>query len=183
MFVLSAIVALVVPAYVCGYKADPEEIAEVNENASFVAPLSVEENDSISIDSLFEKAVVIIKNYESLHKANNWPYVGYGHRVRKGDHIKKGSVLSEKEADKLLRKDLRECMERYKEYGKDAVLLAALAYNCGPGRVNHSPVLKKIKSGDRNIRKAYLAHSTAGGKFRKQLYERRTVEIESLYIP
>lgn len=29
----------------------------------------------------FEKAVIIIKKYETLHRPKDYPYVGYGHRV------------------------------------------------------------------------------------------------------
>ena len=30
---------------------------------------------------LFERAVLIIKKFETLHKPKHWPYVGYGHQV------------------------------------------------------------------------------------------------------
>lgn len=134
-------------------------------------------------NELFEKAVGIIKNFESLHKASAWPYVGYGHRVRPGDGFKRGVALSERQAENLLRKDLKEYVKMYSSYGRDAILLAALAYNCGQGRVNHSEVVRLLKNGSRDIRNAYLSHSRSGGKYRKQLHERRVVEFESLFVP
>ncbi len=30
----------------------------------------------------FERAVLIIKKFETLHKPKHWPYVGYGHQVQ-----------------------------------------------------------------------------------------------------
>jgi len=110
------------------------------------------------------------------------PYVGYGHRVLPGEPYRRGVQLSEKQADALLRKDLRKFVSLYKAYGKDALLLGVLAYNCGPGVVNKSTVLKKLKSGNRNIFKAYTAHCRYKGKFHKQLHQRRLIEIAVLYV-
>ena len=66
--------------------------------------------------------------------------------------------------------------------GKDSVLLGALAYNCGPGVVNKSSILKKLKSGDRNIFKAYTSHCRYKGKRHKGLYTRRLTEIAALFV-
>ena len=71
----------------------------------------------------------------------------------------------------------------YKDYGKDAVLLGALAYKCAPGVVNKSSILKKLKAGDRNIFKAYTSHCRYKGKWHKGLYNRRLMEIAALFIP
>ena len=130
----------------------------------------------------FERAVIIIKKFETLHKPKHWPYVGYGHQVQPGEPYRRGVQLTEKQADALLRKDLRKFVSLYKSYGKDALLLGVLAYNCGPGTVNKSTVLKKLKSGNRDIFKSYTAHCRYKGKFHKQLYQRRLTEIFTLYI-
>ncbi len=130
----------------------------------------------------FERAVIIIKKFETLHHPKDYPYVGYGHRVLPGEPYRRGVQLSEKQADALLRKDLRKFVSLYKAYGKDALLLGVLAYNCGPGVVNKSTVLKKLKSGNRNIFKAYTAHCRYKGKFHKQLHQRRLIEIAVLYV-
>ena len=34
---------------------------------------------------LFERAVLIIKKFETIHKPSHWPYVGYGHQVQRGE--------------------------------------------------------------------------------------------------
>ena len=130
---------------------------------------------------LFERAVLIIKRFETLHKPRHWPYVGYGHQVQPGELYRRGVQLTEKQADALLRKDLRKFCALYSLYGKDSILLACLAYNCGPGVVNKSSVLKKLKSGNRNIFKAYTAHCRYKGKFHKQLHQRRIMEILILF--
>lgn len=131
---------------------------------------------------LFERAVLIIKHFETLHRPRHWPYVGYGHQVQPGEPYRRGVQLSEKQADALLRKDLRKFCAMYSKYGKDSVLLGALAYNCGPGVVNKSSVLKKLKSGNRDIFKSYTSHCRYKGKWHKGLYTRRCMELAVLYI-
>ncbi len=81
-----------------------------------------------------------------------------------------------------MRKDLRKFCALYSQYGRDSILLACLAYNCGPGVVNKSSVLKKLKTGNRDIFKAYTAHCRYKGKFHKQLRQRRMTEYHFLFI-
>lgn len=130
---------------------------------------------------LFERAILIIKKFETLHKPRHWPYVGYGHQVQPGEPYRRGCQLTEVQADALLRKDLRKFVSLYKAYGKDAILLGVLAYNCGPGVVNKSTVLNKLKSGNRDIFKSYTAHCRYKGKFHKQLHQRRLTEFAALF--
>lgn len=131
----------------------------------------------------FERAVIIIKKFETLHRPKDYPYVGYGHRVLPGEPYRRGVQLTEKQADALLRKDLRKFVSLYKAYGKDALLLGVLAYNCGPGIVNKSTILKKLKSGNRDIFKSYVSHCHYKGKKHKGLYTRRLTEFAALFIP
>lgn len=86
---------------------------------------------------LFERAILIIKKFETLHKPKHWPYVGYGHQVQPGEPYRRGVQLTEAQADALLRKDYAKFCSLYEKYGKDKYLLAALAYNCGPGSLYH----------------------------------------------
>lgn len=132
---------------------------------------------------IFERAILIIKKFETPHQPKDWPYVGYGHRVLSGEPYRKGCQLTEAQADVLLRKDFRKFCGTYSQYGKDSVLLGALAYNCGPGVVNKSDVLKLLKSGNRNIRAAYTSHCHYHGKFHKGLYQRRCTERLVSFIP
>ena len=132
---------------------------------------------------LFERAVLIIKKFETLHKPKHWPYVGYGHQVQPGEPYRRGCQLTEAQADALLRKDLRKFCALYRDLGKDSILLGALAYNIGPGAVNKSRVYKMLKSGNRNIFKAYTSQCHYKGKWHRGLYTRRCTEIATLFMP
>ena len=35
----------------------------------------------------FERAVVVVKYFEGLHGWKNYPYVGYGHQLQRGEHF------------------------------------------------------------------------------------------------
>lgn len=129
----------------------------------------------------FEQAVQLIKKYETLHSARHWPLVGYGHMVQPGENFKKGQALTEKQADALLRKDLKNFADLYKSYGKDSLLLGVLAYNVGPGRVNKSSVLRLLKDGNRNIREAFESMCRYKGKVHKQIRARRIEEFQALF--
>lgn len=131
---------------------------------------------------LFERAVLIIKHFETLHQLKHRPYYGYGHRILPGERFPQSRPLTESEADALLRKDLKKFCAMYSKYGKDSILLGTLAYNIGPGAVNKSSVLKKLKSGNRDIFKSYTSHCRYKGKWHKGLYTRRCMELAVLYI-
>lgn len=99
---------------------------------------------------LFERAVCFIKYYE-----------GYGHKFRTGEHY--SSNMSLKEADILLRKDLKKQCTIFQRYGKEFLLFAALAYNVVSYRIlgsrNKYPkrtLLKKIESGNRDFKSDYV---------------------------
>lgn len=129
----------------------------------------------------FEEAVALIKKYESLHSAKHWPLIGYGHKVKPGENYKKGTQLSESQADALLRKDLKRYVDYYKSYGKDSLLLGVLAYNVGPGRVNKSSVLSLLKQGNRNIQAAFESMCHYKGKVHKRIQQRRMEEYKALF--
>lgn len=132
----------------------------------------------------FERAVIIIKKYETLHDSRrHWPYLGYGHRKLPGEKYFKGYRMGEKEADALLRKDLRKFIAIFKDLpANDALLLGVLSYNIGPGAVKKSSVYRKLKSGNRNIYKSYTSHCRYKGRFHRQLHERRMVEFAALFV-
>lgn len=130
----------------------------------------------------FEDAIAIIKKYEGLSGPSHWPFVGYGHKVMPGEKFTRGKKLSEAEADALARKDYAKLCAKYREYGVDSLLLAALAYNCGPGVVAKSSVLSKLKAGNRDIEASYIAHSRYRGKQLSQLKRRRQEELATLFV-
>ena len=130
----------------------------------------------------FEDAIAIIKKYEGLSGPSHWPFIGYGHKVMPGEKFTRGKKLTEAEADALARKDYAKLCAKYREFGVDSLLLAALAYNCGPGVVAKSSVLSKLKSGNRDIETSYIAHSRYRGKQLSQLKRRRQEELATLFV-
>lgn len=59
--------------------------------------------------------------------------MGYGHKLLPGDKFI--PAMKERQADSLLRADLMKRLMMFRDYGKDALLLAVLSYNVGAGRL------------------------------------------------
>jgi len=146
-------------------------------------------SETNSIFSLppFERAVCCIKFYEGIHRKKDYPYVGYGHKLRPGEHY--SSNMSLREADLLLRKDLTELCTMFSKYGRDSLLLAALAYNVGPykilgskGLYPKSNLLKKIEAGCRDFKDDYIGFCHWKGKKVASIERRRCAEYLLLYV-
>lgn len=75
----------------------------------------------------FERAVCCIRFYEGLHQKKDYPYVGYGHRLRPGERY--SSEMTASEAEALLRKDLKELCSLFRPYGKDSLILSEISDN------------------------------------------------------
>lgn len=132
--------------------------------------------------TLFERAVTLIKKYETLHQPRHWPLVGYGHLVLAGEKYSRTKALSEAEADALLRKDLLKNCAVFRDYGADSLLLGVLAYNIGSGNVKKSSVVRKLREGDRDIAASYLSHSRYRGRQHAGLRKRRADELGQLFV-
>lgn len=98
-------------------------------------------------------------------------------------------AMTERQADSLLRADLMKRLMIFKDYGKDALLLAVLSYNVGVGRLlgygkyPKSRLLRKIESGDRDFYREYISFCRYKGKVLRGLVKRRNVEFALFYIP
>ena len=157
--------------------------------ASFV--VSVNAGDWSSLIELppFERAILIIKYYESLHRPENWPTIGFGHVVQPGEPYKRGMQLTERQADALLRKDLKKFCAMYRSFGADSLLLACVSYNCGPAKIIggqgyvKSRLIQKLESGNRNILADYLSFCHYQGKLHQGIRRRRWVEYQMLFKP
>lgn len=130
----------------------------------------------------FERACVLIRYYETLHKPCHWPTIAYGHVVKKGEKYRKRQY-SHAEADSILRNDLTHLCAYYRPYKTDSLLLACLAYNVGTLRIQNSGLLKKLRSGNRDIYRDYTSFCCYKGKRHPGLYRRRWIELELLYTP
>ena len=128
----------------------------------------------------FERACVLIRHYETLHTPAHWPTIAYGHVVKKGEKYQKRQY-THAEADRILRKDLSTLCAYYRSYGRDSLLLACLAYNVGSGRIQNSTLLKKLRSGNRDIHHEYTSFSRYKGKRHPGIYRRRWMELELLF--
>ena len=134
----------------------------------------------------FDRAVCCIKYYEGMHGKKDYPYVGYGHKLRPGERY--SSNMSYSEADALLRKDLKEFCAMFRAYGKDSLLLATLDYNVGPYRIlgskkkyPKSTLLKKIEAGIRDFKEDYVKFCHWKGKKIPSIERRRYAELFLLY--
>lgn len=159
-------------------------------NAQAREPSATEQSSSSSLYDLppFERAVCCIKYYEGLHRKKDYPYVGYGHKLRPGENY--SSNMSPAAAELLLRKDLRKLCDMFSQYGRDSLLLAALAYNVGPykvlgckGKYPKSNVLQKIESGNRDIKQDYVEFCRWKGKKIPSIERRRYAELLLLFEP
>lgn len=130
----------------------------------------------------FDKAVEIIKKYETLHQPRHWPLVGYGHKVLPGEKFSRTKAMGQKEAEELLRKDLLKNCAVFRSFGADSLILGVLAYNIGSGATLKSSVAKKLREGNRDIYDSYVAYSKYRGKTHIQLKNRRIEEFETLFI-
>jgi len=133
----------------------------------------------------FEIAVALIKKYEGWHGAKHHPYVGYGHKVLQGERYT--HRMSRKQADALLRSDLRKLCATFRSFGKDSLILATLAYNVGSGRLlgygkhKQSRLIRKLKAGNRNIYKEYISFRCWNGRKIPSIERRRKMEYLLLF--
>ncbi len=137
---------------------------------------------------LFERAVRCTKYFEGWHSEKHHPYVGYGHRLLPGERYS-ARTMTKRQADALLRKDLRKFCAMFRQFGRDSLLLATLAYNVGPyrllgsGKIPKSTLIRKLEAGDRDIYREYIAFCNYKGKRHAMLLKRRKAEFALLYIP
>ena len=115
-------------------------------------------------------------------------YVGWGHRLQRGERYS-ARTMTKRQADALLRKDLRKFCAMFRQFGRDSVLLGTLAFNVGPAkllgskRYPKSTLIKKLEAGDRNIYREYIAFCHYKGKRHAMLLKRRKAEFALLYVP
>lgn len=135
--------------------------------------------------NLFEKAVACIKKFEGWHSEENYPYIGYGHKLQSDEEY--DCVITESFADSLLRADLLQKCAVFREFGRDSLLLAVLAYNIGEyrilgrGELPRSKLIQKLEKGDRDIYDEYITFRKYNGKIVKSLEERRKYEFDLLF--
>lgn len=144
------------------------------------------ENSGKREQDKFDLAVECIKRFEGWHSSRHHPYVGWGHCLQPGEKYS-AYTMTRQQADELLRKDLRKFCAMFRQFGKDSLLLATLAYNVGPYRllgskkIPKSTLVKKLEAGDRNIYKEYISFRCYKGKVVPSIERRRKVEYMLLF--
>ena len=134
----------------------------------------------------FERGVACIKYFEGLHQVKDFPYVGYGHRIQSGEHF--NLPLDKRQAEALLRQDLRKLCRMFRAYGRDSLLLSVLAYNVGYGTVmghgkkGKSRLIQKIERGDRDIYYDYIGFCRYNDKVIPSIRKRRKIELSLLFV-
>ncbi len=76
----------------------------------------------------FERAVRCTKYFEGWHSEKHHPYVGYGHRLQPGERYS-ARTMTKRQADALLRKDLRKFCAMFRQFGKDSLILSEISDN------------------------------------------------------
>lgn len=109
----------------------------------------------------FERAVLIIKFYEGWHTRKDYPYIGYGHKIQKGERLH--YPISKAKGETIIRNDLQKLCAKFREYGADSLLLVFVSYICGPVRIlgkwkkiPKSRLIQKLDDGNREILTDYL---------------------------
>ena len=76
----------------------------------------------------FERAVCCTKFFEGWHSEKHYPYVGYGHKLLPGERYS-ARTMTKRQADALLRKDLRKFCAMFRKFRKDSTLLSEISDN------------------------------------------------------
>ena len=77
---------------------------------------------------LFERAVRCTKYFEGWHSEKHHPYVGWGHKILPGERYS-ARTMTKRQADALLRKDLRKFCAMFRQFGKDSFALSEISDN------------------------------------------------------
>ena len=76
----------------------------------------------------FERAVRCTKYFEGWHSEKHHPYVGWGHRLQPGERYS-ARTMTKRQADVLLRKDLRKFCAMFRKFGRDSLILSEISDN------------------------------------------------------
>ena len=88
-----------------------------------------------------------------------------------------------------MRCDLERCLNVFRKYGKDSLLLSLLGFNVGcyrligNGKIPKSRLIQKLDDGNRNIYREYISFRCYRGKVIPGIERRRKEEFELFYIP
>jgi len=148
-----------------------------------------EEKEVGAISVINNAGLQLIKEFEGLRldayicPAGVWT-VGYGST---GDHVYPGQVITEPEAEELLRKDLwrfEDCVSSRVAVGltdNEYAALVSFAFNCGCGALQESTLLRRLNAGEpkpRVFSEELPKWVRGGGQVLPGLVRRRQAEVD-----
>jgi lysozyme len=148
-----------------------------------------EEKEVGAISVINNAGLQLIKEFEGLRldayicPAGVWT-VGYGST---GDHVYPGQVITEPEAEELLRKDLwrfEDCVSSRVTVGltdNEYAALVSFAFNCGCGALQESTLLRRLNAGEpkpRVFSEELPKWVRGGGQVLPGLVRRRQAEVD-----
>ena len=146
-----------------------------------------------------EKGIELIKSFEGFRSDAYWDAtgkvwtIGYGATFyMDGTKVAKGDKITKEEAAKLLEKMVSEKFEKYvRQYVTSDInpnqsdALTSFVYNCGPGNLKRSNLLKKVNArpSDPSIRDEFAKWTKSGGQVLAGLTRRRKAEADLYFTP
>ena len=73
-----------------------------------------------------ERAFWCTRYFEGWHSEKHHPYVGWGHRLQRGERYS-ARTMTKRQADALLRKDLRKFCAMFRRFGADSLILSEIS--------------------------------------------------------
>ncbi len=150
------------------------------------------EHETVSV--INDAGLALIKSFEGLRleaylcPAGVWT-IGYGST---GDHVYSGQVITEKEAEELLRKDLWRfedcvsCSVTVPLTDNEYAALVSFSFNVGCGAFKDSTLLRRLNAGEpkpRVFSEELLKWNKANGQELEGLTRRRQAEVELALTP
>ena len=77
---------------------------------------------------LMERAFLCCRYFEGWHSEKHHPYVGWGHKLLPNEKYS-ARTMTKRDADELLRKDLRKFVAMFRKFGVDSYLLSEISDN------------------------------------------------------
>lgn len=102
---------------------------------------------------LMERAFLCCRYFEGWHSEKHYPYVGWGHKLLPNEKYS-ARTMTKRDADELLRKDLRKFVAMFRKFGVDSTLLSEISDN---SRESFPNCLNMAQ----NLRKSFLRSSSA----------------------
>lgn len=72
---------------------------------------------------LMERAFLCTRYFEGWHDQSCYPYIGWGHQLQPGERYS-ARTMTKRQADALLRKDLRKFIAMFRRFGADSYILS-----------------------------------------------------------